>query len=298
MDFKGVWTALVTPFDEKGEIDWKALEKLLDIQEEAGVRGVVVTATTGEAPTLSLDEKIKIVKFTRSHLSKEIKVMAGSGGNSTKASVELSCRLEEAGAECLLIVTPYYNKPNTAGIITHFERISSSVGVPLCLYHVPGRTGIRLSADSIAKICEVDKVEAVKEASGDISLFSAARLACLKTAKNISFLSGDDFTYLASLSVGGVGCISVVSNVFAKAMVDMSRAFFEGRTNEAIKYNDILYPVAESMFCETNPTPVKAALASSKLILNKLREPLVPVSSSHYESIEKCCSDARKQLGV
>ena len=296
MDFRGVWTALVTPFDEKGGIDWSSWEKLLDLQEQAGVKGVVVTATTGEAPTLSLEEKIELVKFTRSHLSKKVLVMAGSGGNSTSSSVELSSTLEKAGADCLLIVTPYYNKPNTAGIVTHFKRISSSVGVPLCLYHVPGRTGVRLSAESIARVCEVDKVQAVKEASGDISLFSAARLECLKLDKKIAFLSGDDFTYLASLAVGGQGCISVVSNVFPKAMVDMSECYFDGKIEEARVYNDALYPVAVAMFCETNPTPVKAALASRGLILNTLREPLVPVSQVHYQSIEKICQQADIKL--
>ncbi len=296
MDFRGVWTALVTPFDKKGDVDWSSLEQLLDIQQQAKVTGVVVTATTGEAPTLSLEEKIKIVKFSRDHLSSDIRVMAGSGGNSTSSSVEVSVKLEQAGAESLLVVTPYYNKPGTEGIIAHFKRISSAVKVPLCLYHVPGRTGVRLSAESIARISEVDGVEAVKEASGDISLFSAARLECMKLNKKVSFLSGDDFTYLASLSVGGDGCISVVSNVYPKAMVDMSECYFTGKNKEAIKYNDILYPVAVAMFCETNPTPVKAALACRGLISNTLREPLVPVSQAHYQNIEKICQQADKNL--
>ena len=300
MNFSGIWTAIVTPFKKEGGIDWNAFEKLLQEQIKAKVSGIVVTGTTGEAPTLSTEEKIELVKFSKKNLPSSIKVMAGSGGNSTEDSVKLSYILQEAGADCLLIVTPPYNKPTVRGIVAHFEEISSHVNIPLVLYHVPGRTNIKLTANAIADVCSVKNVEAVKEASGDIALFSRAKIVTEEKnkGKNIAFLSGDDPTYLASLSVGGVGCISVLSNVFPAEFVKMTDLFNEGKVKEALSYHERLLEMIDVLFCETNPTPAKACLNIAGTIENILRLPLVGVEEKNYNLIKETYLKTKKSFSL
>jgi 4-hydroxy-tetrahydrodipicolinate synthase len=200
--FSGVWTAIATPFLENGSIDWPAFEKHLAQQASGGVNGIVISGTTGESPTLTVQEKISLVRKARALLPGTIRIMAGSGGNNTAQSVELSKLCVDAGADSLLIVTPPYNKPSPAGLKLHFQTIADAVDVPLCLYHVPGRTGQSLSAGIIASLTSINRVLAVKEASGDLALYG--RVVCQSKA---DVLSGDDPTYLASLAVGGQGVI-------------------------------------------------------------------------------------------
>lgn len=279
--FSGVWTAIATPFTVTGELDIKSFERLLQIQAEAKVTGVVVSGTTGESPTLSVQEKIALIRKARVVLPKSIRVMAGTGGNDTNQTVELSKLAVDAGADSLLIVTPPYNKPSPTGLIAHFTAISNAVPVELCLYHVPGRTAQLLSPDLIGRICLIPRVKAVKEASGDVALFSRAFLAAPKA----SFLSGDDPTYLPSLSIGGSGVISVISNVYPKALVAMTNAFKEGHVLRAQQIHEILLPAIDAMFVEANPCPLKAALHSRTIAHNVLRLPLVPVVQENYQLI-------------
>ncbi len=289
--YAGVWTAITTPFDDKLEIDFTCFDLLLSKQKDAGVSGVVVCGTTGEAPTLTTDEKLALIAAARKQLPSEIRVMAGTGGNNTSESISLSIKAVEAGADSLLIVTPPYNKPSTNGLMLHYESIAKSVDVPLCLYHVPGRTAHRLTEDQIAKICEIEKVECVKEASGDIAFFSRAYQ---KT--NVSFLSGDDPTYLASLAVGGCGAISVLSNIFPKELVALTKAYREKDTDLALKLHNILLPVTDSLFCEVNPCPAKAAIEIMGWAKNTVRAPLAPVTRESYEHIKNSIADAQKKL--
>ncbi len=295
-EFKGVWTAIVTPFTKEGHLDTEAFERLLNMQKEAGVQGVVVSGTTGESPTLTVQEKISLVRKARAFLPTSIKVMAGTGGNSTDQSVELSRLAEDAGADSLLIVTPPYNKPTLEGLKGHFSAISQATKIPLCLYHVPGRTAQTLSPEAIAQICEVPRVLAVKEASANLELFSKAKI--LSKAK---FLSGDDGTYLASLAVGGSGVISVVTNLLPKAFVAMTNAFTTGKNTEALQIHEAMLDFIQLLFVETNPTPIKAALAAKGVCKNTLRLPLVPMSSANekrlLESLAKT-EDALKKLGL
>lgn len=281
LSFSGVWTAIATPFTATGELDIKAFERLLQIQAEGKVTGIVVSGTTGESPTLSVQEKISLVRKARVALPQSIRVMAGTGGNDTNQTVELSKLAVDAGADSLLIVTPPYNKPSTAGLLAHFNAVSEAVPVDLCMYHVPGRTAQLLSAEVIGKICQVPRLKSVKEASGDVALFSRALLAAPKT----SFLSGDDPTYLASLAVGGDGVISVISNIYPKAMVVMTNAYKDGQVARARQIHDILLPAIDAMFFEANPCPLKAALHSRTLAHNTLRLPLVPVQPENYQRI-------------
>jgi 4-hydroxy-tetrahydrodipicolinate synthase len=278
----GVWTALVTPFRQDLEIDWDAFERLLLLQEAAGIDGVVVCGTTGESPTLAVQEKLALIRKARALLSPKVRVMAGTGDNDTRHSVELSRLAQDAGADCLLIVTPPYNKPSTAGLINHYRTIAESVTIPLCLYHVPGRTAQLLTVDQLAAIVAVKGVTAIKEASGDLALFSRTT----QRASGTAVLSGDDPTYLASLAVGGRGIISVVSNLYPVEMVALTNAFAAQDTARALALHDALMPAIDAMFCEVNPCPLKAALAIRGHAGNYVRAPLAPVTDVQYRLIQ------------
>jgi 4-hydroxy-tetrahydrodipicolinate synthase len=290
-NFEGVWTAIATPFLESGAIDWASFEKHLEQQAAGGVKGIVISGTTGESPTLTVQEKISLVRKARAALPAKIRVMAGSGGNNTSQSMELSKLCVEAGADSLLIVTPPYNKPSMAGLKLHFQMISDAVQVPLCLYHVPGRTGQNLSASALASITTLPRVYGVKEASGDIALYGR-----LVNSSNASILSGDDPTYLASLAVGGKGVISVVSNIFPAAMVEMTAAFESQNIEKALAIHKILLPAIDVLFCESNPGPLKAALHIFGLGKNILRAPLAPVVDENYELIRDTLMNAKTHL--
>jgi 4-hydroxy-tetrahydrodipicolinate synthase len=278
---EGVWTAISTPFSESGAIDWSAFERHLDHQARGGIQGIVISGTTGEAPTLSVQEKISLVRKARAQLPANVRIMAGSGGNNTAQSIELSKLCVEAGADSLLIVTPPYNKPSFAGLQLHFKMIADSVSVPLCLYHVPGRTGQMLQPNTIAALTQVPRVQAVKEASGDLALYGR-----LVNASNASILSGDDPTYLASLAVGGRGVISVVSNIFPSAMVELTRAFMTKQNDRSLAIHRALLPAIDVLFCESNPGPLKAALDIFGFGKNILRAPLAPVTEENFTQIK------------
>lgn len=289
----GVWTAIATPFVESGAIDWTSFEKHLAHQATGGVTGIVISGTTGESPTLTIQEKISLVRKARAALPPSVRIMAGSGGNNTAQSVELSKLCVDAGADSLLIVTPPYNKPSLAGLKLHYQMIAESVDVPLCLYHVPGRTAQTLTHTAIKTLTEIPKVTAVKEASGDIALYSRV----VNTSK-ASILSGDDPTYLASLAVGGTGVISVVSNIFPEAMVALTRAFASKHNGRALALHKALMPAIDILFCETNPCPLKAALEIFGLGRNILRAPLAPVTEENYASIKKTILAAKDELSI
>ena len=290
-NFDGVWTAIATPFIDGGAIDWTSFEKHLEQQAAGGVTGIVISGTTGESPTLTVQEKISLVRKARAILPPKVRIMAGSGGNNTSQSMELSKLCVDAGADSLLIVTPPYNKPSMAGLRLHFQLISDAVQVPLCLYHVPGRTGQNLSASALATITTIPRVNGVKEASGDIALYS--RLVNLSDA---SILSGDDPTYLASLAVGGKGVISVISNLFPAAMVEMTNAYKSHHHEKALAIHKILLPAIDVLFCESNPGPLKAALDIFGLGKNILRAPLAPVVDENYDLIRDTLLNAKSQL--
>lgn len=290
-DFKGVWTALATPFRTDLEIDWDAFEKLLKSQEAAGVEGIVISGTTGESPTLTVQEKLSLIRKARATLGPNVRIMAGTGDNNTQQSIELSRLAQDAGADSLLVVTPPYNKPSTAGLINHYKLIASAVKIPVCLYHVPGRTAHFLTVDALGSICQAANIKSVKEASADVAFFSRG---VMKTG--IPFLSGDDPTYLASLAVGGRGVISVVSNVFPKAMVDMTKAFESGDLKRARALHEALLPAIDVLFCEVNPCPLKAALHVLGMTKNTLRPPLAEVTEASYRKIQETISTTVETL--
>lgn len=289
--FRGVWTALVTPFRADSQVDWEGFDRLLAMQEEAGVAGIVLSGTTGESPTLAVHEKLALIRRARARLAPQVRIMAGTGDNNTQQSIELSRLAQDAGADSLLVVTPPYNKPSTAGLIGHYKAIASQVSIPLCLYHVPGRTAQFLSVDAISKICAEAGIACVKEASADVAFFSRAKMKA-----GIPFLSGDDPTYLASLTVGGVGVISVISNVYPKAMVELTKVFETGDQKRALAIHEALLPAIDAMFCEVNPCPVKAALRQRGIIQDVVRQPLAPVTEASDVLIRETLRETEFQL--
>jgi 4-hydroxy-tetrahydrodipicolinate synthase len=219
--------------------------------------------------------------------------MAGTGGNDTKQSVELSRLAQDAGVDSLLIVTPPYNKPTKEGLYAHYEAIGKAVRIPLCLYHVPSRTGQRLAPEDLAYICSLPQVTAVKEASADLCLFSKA---VSLTQGQADYLSGDDFTFLPTLAVGGQGVISVVTNVFPRALVQLTRRFRRGDTGGALAIHHAIFPLVECLFLESNPGPAKYILAQQGIIQDSLRLPLVSVQPPTAKRLNECFEITRQKL--
>jgi len=241
-----------------------------------------VCGTTGESPTLSVQEKLALFRKTRAVLPQSVRMMAGTGGSNTAQCLELSKLAVDSGADSLLIVTPPYNKPSPLGLTQHFTAIASAAKVPICLYHVPGRTAQLLSPSLLAEICNTASIAAVKEASGDMALFSR-----LVTKTKAAVLTGDDPTFLASLAIGGKGVISVISNVYPKLAVALWRAFSAGKKDEALALHNHILPMIDALFCEANPGPVKYILSSMGLIENQLRLPMAPVIESSVAQIRE-----------
>lgn len=287
----GVYTALATPFQKDGELDWKAFERLIEKQINGGVDGVVVSGSTGESPTLSVTEKLSMIRKCYALAKGRIKVMAGTGSSCTKQSVELSKLAEDAGAESLLVVTPPYNKPSLEGLKVHYKKIADAVTIPICLYHVPSRTGQLLNAEQLTALTSISGVVAVKEASSDLALFSKAR-----AISQAHFLSGDDNIYLPTLAVGGSGVISVVSNVFPRALVDLGKSFNQGDFQRANRIHDILFPFISAMFLESNPCPLKVALALEGIMEETVRSPLAPVSDATRKVVHDAYRKAKDEL--
>jgi 4-hydroxy-tetrahydrodipicolinate synthase len=266
----GIHTALVTPFTASGAVDVPALERLCARQVDAGVHGLVAVGTTGEAPTLDDDEQALVVATTLAVAAGRVPVMAGVGTNSTRSTVRKVARAAEQGAAFGLLVLPYYNKPNPPGLMAHVQA-AAGVGLPLVLYHVPGRTGQRLAPSELASLAGVPGVVAVKEATGDVRYTSDLLAAC---ARPVSVLSGDDFTFLGALAQGAAGCISVLSNVAPRETVQVFDDFRAGRVAEAAAGFSALWPLITYLFTESNPVPCKAALAELGLCSGDLRLPL------------------------
>lgn len=266
----GIHTAIVTPFTASGELDLDALDALIDHQLAGGVQGIVACGTTGETPTLAPDEWEAVIARAVVRVGGRVPVTAGIGTNDTRSTVANARRARELGADAGLLVFPYYNKPNPAGHRAHVAAAAGE-GLPLVLYHVPGRTGQRLSAALVAELAATPGVIGIKEATGDL-LFGGELL----TRTAVPVLSGDDFTFLPLLSMGGAGCVSVVSNVAPATTVAVWRAYAEGRTEAARDAMHALWPLVAFLFSDTNPVPCKAALAAKGIGTPTVRSPLAP----------------------
>ncbi len=266
--FTGTLTALVTPFRD-GRIDERALRELCEWQIGEGIHGLVVCGSTGEAAALSTQEKVLATRIVVEQARKRVPVVAGSGTNSTATTVELTRALGEAKPDAVLVVTPYYVKPTQAGLVEHYRAVAE-VGLPVVAYNVPGRTGVSMTSDTVAKLAGIRGLVALKEASADLKLDAAMARVCGEMA----LLSGDDFTYLPFLAVGGRGCISVASNVMPRRMVELYQRFCKNDLAGARDIQLELLPLMEALFLESNPIPVKAALWRMGKIQPEIRAPL------------------------
>ena len=278
--FTGTYTALVTPF-KNGQIDERALERLIQGQVRAGVDGVVPVGTTGESPTVDYDEHIHIIALSVRFARGRIKVLAGTGGNSTREALELTERAERAGADGSLQVAPYYNKPTQEGLFQHFREVARHSGLPIVLYSIPGRCGVEIGVETVRRLARAcGNIIGIKEAGG-----SADRVSQLRAALGPRFeiLSGDDSLTLPFMAVGARGVISVASNVIPRQVARMVRAYAAGNVRAALKIHEQYYPLFKDLFLETNPVPVKAALAMLGRIEEEYRLPLVPLSAKNRE---------------
>ena len=273
---EGTYTALVTPFrDEPGQpIDWPALDALVDAQVAGGVAGVVPCGTTGESPTLSHEEHAQVVERTVKRAARRVQVIAGAGSNSTREAVDLAEHAEKSGADAVMVVVPYYNKPTQEGLYRHFVEVASRVRVPVVVYNVPGRTVVDLAPETLARICETSpNVVAVKEATGNV--LRAQRLV-QTLGERIAVLSGDDSLTLPMIACGARGVISVTSNLLPAEVSRATRLALDGRIEEARRAHLALLPVHEAMFIEASPGPVKHALALRGLTKDAVRSPIFP----------------------
>jgi len=280
--FTGTYTAIVTPF-KSGRVDQPALQRLIKAQSKAAVDGIVPVGTTGESPTLDFEEHIRVIQLSVKFAARRISVLAGTGGNSTREAIFLTQAAEAAGADGSLQVAPYYNKPTQEGLFQHFGSIARATKLPIMLYSIPGRCGIEIGVDTVRRLAEECKnIVSIKEAGGNPDRVSQLRAAL---PKNFTILSGDDSLTLPFMSVGAEGVVSVVSNVIPREVAQMVRAFRMGKTAVAQKLHAKFYPLFKDLFIETNPIPVKAALAMLGQIEEEYRLPLVPLSAKNRETL-------------
>lgn len=282
--FKGSCVALLTPFDENG-INFAELKKILEWHIENKTDAILICGTTGEASTMTLDEKKEAIKFTVDTINKRIPVIAGSGSNNTKAAIEMSTWCESVGVDGVLVITPYYNKTSNRGLIEHFKAVNDSVNIPIILYNVPSRTGMNITPSILKELMQFKNIVAIKEASGNLS--QVAEMAALCKDTHFDIYSGNDDQILPVLSLGGAGIISVLANVIPKETHDMCKLYFDGKTKESLDIQLKYLSLANSLFIETNPIPVKTAANLMGFKCGSLRLPLCDMEPSHLQVLKQ-----------
>ena len=288
----GSLVAIVTPMSKGGSLDLPALARLIDFHVANGTSGIVVVGTTGESPTVDVDEHCRLIKTAVVEARGRIPVIAGTGANSTAEAIALTAFAKDAGAHSALSVVPYYNKPTQEGLYRHFRSIAEAVDLPLLLYNVPGRTVADLSNDTILRLAEIPGIVGIKDATADLGRGSEV-LKRLKAARaDFVVYSGDDITGLPLMLMGGHGVISVTANVAPKLMAELCRAALSGDIATARARNDRLLALHRALFVEANPIPVKWALSQMGLIENELRLPMVPLASRYYEAVRNALGEA------
>jgi 4-hydroxy-tetrahydrodipicolinate synthase len=274
---------MVTPFRD-GQVDETALTRLIEAQIAGGVDGLVPVGTTGESATLSMEEHLRVIELTVEVANKRVKVFAGTGSNSTAEAIYLTNEAKKRGVDGFLIVSPYYNKPSQAGVFAHYSALAEAAWLPIIAYSVPGRTGMEIGVDTMASLAlKHPNIVAIKEAGGSIERFSQLRQGL---PDDVSILSGDDSMTLPALAVGATGVISVASNIVPKAVGDLVRAFLGGRFGDAEQLHRTYYPLFRDLFIESNPVPVKAALARQGWMTDEVRLPLVPMQAQSRGRLE------------
>lgn len=287
----GSIVALVTPMTETGDIDWAALERLIDWHIANGTQALGLVGTTGEASTLSHPEHREVIRFGVSHAGGRIPIMAGTGSNSTLEAVELTVSAAEAGADCALLVTPYYNRPTQEGLYQHFKAVAGAINLPIVLYNVPSRTGCDLSVETTLRLSQIENIVGLKDATGDVAR-GAALIQALP--EGFGVYSGDDGTTCDLLEVGAAGCISVTANVAPAQMADMCKLALAGDMASARAIDDQVRALHGTLFIEPNPIPVKYAMGKMGLIEPTMRLPLTPLSEAHWDTLNKAIDECIK----
>jgi 4-hydroxy-tetrahydrodipicolinate synthase len=296
---RGIYTALITPFDSHNEIDFPSLERVLRQQIGAGIRGFVVAGTTGESSTLSIEEKEKLFRFVWEFArGKSLELVAGTGSNDTRETIALTKLAQEIGYRKFLIVVPYYNKPSQAGLLAHFRAVADSVSEgEVVLYNVPGRTGISLEVGTIVELARHPRVRALKEASGDLRFLASLRRELSSAKLELSLLSGDDVTYSGFVSGGGHGVISVSSHVCPRAMLEIESAVARQEPSTVERLQAEYLPIFQALFVESNPGPLKWMLSKLGLCENRFRLPLVPVGPESERKLAEVVGHYRIEAG-
>ncbi|MFD1122176.1 4-hydroxy-tetrahydrodipicolinate synthase [Methylophilus flavus] len=285
----GSLVAIVTPMFEDGRLDLDALKKLIDFHIDAGTDGIVIVGTTGESPTVDVDEHCTLIKTTVEHVAKRVPVIAGTGANSTSEAIELTAKAKAVGADACLLVVPYYNKPSQEGLYQHFKAVAEAVDIPQILYNVPGRTGCDLSNDTVLRLAAVPNIVGIKDATGGIERGTDL---LLRVPADFAVYSGDDGSALALMLLGGKGVISVTANVAPRLMHEMCVSALNGDVASARAANAKLFALHQKLFVEANPIPVKWVLQQMGLIATGIRLPLVNLSTQYHEVLRHAMKQA------
>ncbi len=287
--FKGAGVAIVTPMKENGEVYYEKLGELIEFQIANGTDAIIICGTTGESSTLTHEEHLDVIRYAVEKTAKRIPVIAGTGSNCTDTAIYLSQEAEKIGADALLLVTPYYNKATQKGLIRHYTRIANSVKLPIILYNVPGRTGCNILPETAVALAKnVENIVAIKEASGNIA--QVAKLMSLADGC-IDLYSGEDGQVVPALSLGGIGVISVLSNIAPRQTHDMVALYLEGRIEESRRIQLRAVPLVDALFCEVNPIPVKTALNLMGMNVGPLRGPLCEMDEANVPKLKKAMED-------
>lgn len=285
--FGRVSTAMVTPFDKKGHIDFSKTTQLVNYLIDNGTDSLVVAGTTGESPTLSKEEKLALFNHVVKVVAKRIPVIAGTGSNNTYASVELTKRAEQLGVDGIMLVAPYYNKPSQEGLYQHFKTVAEATTLPVMVYNIPSRASVNIHPDTIIRLSKVNNIVAVKEASGDLNGMTKI---IANTDNNFDLYSGDDAIAIPVLSIGGAGVVSVASHVIGNEMQEMVKSFLNGEPQKAAKLHQKLLPIMQGLFAAPSPAPVKTALQIKGLDVGSVRLPLVPLTEQERTALSKLLS--------
>jgi len=288
MEIKGLFTAIITPFDKEGGLDEEGLRSNIDFQIEQGVDGIVPVGTTGESATLSEEEHKKVVEISIDQVNGRILVLAGTGSNNTSEAIDYTRHAKDAGADAALMITPYYNKPTQEGIYQHYKKVAEEVDIPIILYTVPSRTMVNIEPETTKRLSEISNIIGIKDASGNLNQVSREIMLC---GDDFAVLSGDDSLNLPLISLGGKGAISVASNIVPREMGDLVRSALNGNLERARELHYKLYPLCKILFIETNPAPVKAAMNMIGLSAGDPRLPLVSVRKESEEKIRGVLKD-------
>jgi 4-hydroxy-tetrahydrodipicolinate synthase len=284
MNFGQVLTAMVTPFDRHGEVDFNAVRTLVNYLITNGSDGLVVAGTTGESPTLTTEEKVELFKFVVEVVDGRVPVIAGTGSNNTRASISLTNQAMEAGVDGVMLVTPYYNKPSQEGMYQHFKAIAQSTPLPVMLYNVPGRSVVNMSVETVVRLSEISNIVAIKEASGDLD---AMTQIISHTPSHFTLYSGDDSLTLPVLAIGGTGVVSVASHIIGNEMQDMIKTFKNGNVTHAASIHRSLLPIMKALFAAPNPSPVKAALNMTGVNVGDVRLPMLPLNYEEERALQR-----------